>query len=70
MHSPASAAWDCSEPPEPRGTLPRVTAAIELTQLSIITMGLVWIPCGIDDCRIGVAYAPLGEVLADMSSAS
>jgi predicted GH43/DUF377 family glycosyl hydrolase len=32
--------------------------------------GLVWIPYGIDDCRIGVAYAPLGEVLADMSSAS
>jgi len=30
--------------------------------------GLVWIPYGIDDCRIGVAYAPLGEVLADMSS--
>jgi predicted GH43/DUF377 family glycosyl hydrolase len=32
--------------------------------------GLVWIPYGIDDCRIGVAYAPLGEVLADMSRAS
>jgi predicted GH43/DUF377 family glycosyl hydrolase len=32
--------------------------------------GLVWIPYGIDDCRIGVAYAPLAEVLADMSSAS
>jgi predicted GH43/DUF377 family glycosyl hydrolase len=32
--------------------------------------GLVWIPYGIDDSRIGVAYAPLGEVLADMSSAS
>jgi predicted GH43/DUF377 family glycosyl hydrolase len=31
---------------------------------------LVWIPYGIDDCRIGVAYAPLGEVLADMSSVS
>jgi predicted GH43/DUF377 family glycosyl hydrolase len=31
---------------------------------------LVWIPYGIDDCRIGVAYAPLAEVLADMSSAS
>ena len=31
--------------------------------------GLVWIPYGIDDCRIGVAYAPLGEMLADMSSA-
>jgi len=31
---------------------------------------LVWIPHGIDDSRIGVAYAPLGEVLADMSSAS
>ena len=32
--------------------------------------GLLWIPCSIDDCRIEVAYAPLGEVLADMSSAS
>ncbi|HEV2253420.1 MAG TPA: glycoside hydrolase family 130 protein [Streptosporangiaceae bacterium] len=32
--------------------------------------GLVWIPYGIDDCRIGVAYAPLGELLADLSSAS
>jgi predicted GH43/DUF377 family glycosyl hydrolase len=32
--------------------------------------GLVWIPYGIDDCRVGVAYAPLGEVLADMSSVS
>ena len=32
--------------------------------------GLVWIPYGIDDSRIGVAYAPLDEVLADMSSAS
>jgi predicted GH43/DUF377 family glycosyl hydrolase len=32
--------------------------------------GLVWIPYGIDDCRIGVAYAPLGEVLAGMSSVS
>jgi predicted GH43/DUF377 family glycosyl hydrolase len=31
---------------------------------------LVWIPYGIDDSRIGVAYAPLAEVLADMSSAS
>jgi predicted GH43/DUF377 family glycosyl hydrolase len=32
--------------------------------------GLVWIPYGIDDYRVGVAYAPLGEVLADMSTAS
>ncbi len=32
--------------------------------------GLVWIPYGIDDCHIGVAYAPLREVLADMISAS
>jgi predicted GH43/DUF377 family glycosyl hydrolase len=32
--------------------------------------GLVWIPYGIDDSRIGVAYAPLGAVLADMSRAS
>ena len=32
--------------------------------------GLVWIPYGIDDSRIGVAYAPLGEVLADLSRVS
>ena len=32
--------------------------------------GVVWIPYGIDDCRIGVAYAPLGAVLAELSSAS
>jgi predicted GH43/DUF377 family glycosyl hydrolase len=32
--------------------------------------GLVWIPYGIDDGRIGVAYAPLAEVLADLSTAS
>ncbi len=32
--------------------------------------GLAWIPYGIDDCRIGVAYAPLGAVPAGMSSAS
>jgi predicted GH43/DUF377 family glycosyl hydrolase len=31
---------------------------------------LVWIPYGIDDGRIAVAYAPLREVLADLSSAS
>jgi predicted GH43/DUF377 family glycosyl hydrolase len=31
---------------------------------------LVWIPYGINDSRIGVAYAPLGEVLADLSSVS
>jgi predicted GH43/DUF377 family glycosyl hydrolase len=30
--------------------------------------GLLWIPYGIDDSRIGVAYAPLGEVLADVST--
>jgi predicted GH43/DUF377 family glycosyl hydrolase len=32
--------------------------------------GLVWIPYGVDDSRIAVAYAPLAEVLADLSSAS
>jgi predicted GH43/DUF377 family glycosyl hydrolase len=32
--------------------------------------GLVWIPYGINDRRIGVAYAPLCEVLADMINAS
>jgi predicted GH43/DUF377 family glycosyl hydrolase len=30
--------------------------------------GLLWIPYGIADCRIGVAYAPLDEVLADMTA--
>jgi predicted GH43/DUF377 family glycosyl hydrolase len=32
--------------------------------------GLLWIPYGIDDRRIGVAYAPLDAVLAGLSSAS
>jgi predicted GH43/DUF377 family glycosyl hydrolase len=32
--------------------------------------GLVWMPYGIDDSRIGVAYAPLAEVLADLTSVS
>ncbi|HEY2505185.1 MAG TPA: glycoside hydrolase family 130 protein [Streptosporangiaceae bacterium] len=32
--------------------------------------GLIWIPYGIGDSRIGVAYAPLGEVLADLSRPS
>jgi predicted GH43/DUF377 family glycosyl hydrolase len=32
--------------------------------------GLLWIPYGIDDRRIGVAYAPLDEVLAGLSRAS
>jgi predicted GH43/DUF377 family glycosyl hydrolase len=32
--------------------------------------GLVWIPYGVDDSRIEVAYAPLGDVLADLSSSS
>jgi predicted GH43/DUF377 family glycosyl hydrolase len=32
--------------------------------------GLVWIPYGIGDSRIAVAYAPLDELLADLSSAS
>ena len=32
--------------------------------------GMLWMPYGVDDCRIGVAYAPLGDVLADLSSAS
>jgi len=31
---------------------------------------LLWIPYGIDDSRIGVAYAPLEEVLAGLSSPS
>jgi predicted GH43/DUF377 family glycosyl hydrolase len=30
--------------------------------------GLVWIPYGMGDSRIGVAYAPLDEVLADMGA--
>jgi predicted GH43/DUF377 family glycosyl hydrolase len=32
--------------------------------------GLVWIPYGIGDGRIGVAYAPLSAVLADLSRVS
>jgi predicted GH43/DUF377 family glycosyl hydrolase len=32
--------------------------------------GLVWIPYGIGDSRIAVAYAPLDELLADLSSIS
>ena len=32
--------------------------------------GLLWIPYGIDDSRIGVAYAPLAAVLAGLSSRS
>ena len=35
---------------------------------AIVHDGLLWIPYGIDDNRIGVAYAPLDEVLADLSS--
>jgi len=35
---------------------------------SLLHDGLLWIPYGIDDSRIGVAYAPLGEVLTDLSS--
>jgi predicted GH43/DUF377 family glycosyl hydrolase len=37
---------------------------------SFLHDGRVWIPYGIDDSLIGVAYAPLGAVLADMSSVS
>jgi len=32
--------------------------------------GLIWIPYGIGDSRIGVAYVVLGDVLAELSSAS
>jgi predicted GH43/DUF377 family glycosyl hydrolase len=32
--------------------------------------GLVWIPYGVDDARIRVAYVPLGELLASLSSVS
>ena len=35
---------------------------------ALVHDGLLWIPYGIDDSRIGVAYAPLREVLADLSS--
>ena len=35
---------------------------------AIVHDGLLWIPYGIDDSRIGVAYAPLDEVLADLSN--
>jgi predicted GH43/DUF377 family glycosyl hydrolase len=37
---------------------------------SLLHDGLLWIPYGIDDSRIGVAYTPLRDVLADLSSSS
>jgi predicted GH43/DUF377 family glycosyl hydrolase len=37
---------------------------------AVLHDGLVWIPYGIDDARIGVAYAPLGELLAGLTSVS
>jgi predicted GH43/DUF377 family glycosyl hydrolase len=37
---------------------------------AVLHDGLVWIPYGIDDARIGVAYVPLGELLAGLSSVS
>ena len=37
---------------------------------SLVHDGLLWIPYGINDSRIAVAYAPLDEVLADMSRVS
>jgi predicted GH43/DUF377 family glycosyl hydrolase len=37
---------------------------------SFLHDGLVWIPYGVDDSRIAVAYAPLDEVLADLTRVS
>ncbi|MGD0603204.1 MAG: glycosylase [Streptosporangiaceae bacterium] len=56
-----SPAWD-----EQDGYVPHVVYSCG----AFLHDGLVWIPYGIDDCRIGVAYAPLAEVLAELSSAS
>jgi predicted GH43/DUF377 family glycosyl hydrolase len=53
-------------PDEQDGYVPNVVYSCG----ALLHDGLVWIPYGIDDCRIGVAYAPLGEVLAELSSAS
>jgi predicted GH43/DUF377 family glycosyl hydrolase len=51
-------------PDEQNGYVPNVVYSCG----ALLHDGLVWIPYGIDDYRIGVAYAPLGDVLADLSS--
>jgi predicted GH43/DUF377 family glycosyl hydrolase len=51
---------------EPGGYVPNVVYSCG----AFLHDGLVWIPYGIDDSRVGVAYAPLDAVLADMSSRS
>ena len=74
MHSPCREPLQIRFVPDPRlllageqrvglGQDERVGAASRVTLPRVI-------PYGIDDSRIGVAYAPLGQVLADMSSAS
>ena len=45
-----------------------LTPELKWLALTVILTGLLWIPYGIDDSRIGVAYAPLDEVLADLSN--
>jgi predicted GH43/DUF377 family glycosyl hydrolase len=66
---PHPATPPCPAPPMPHeqdGYVPNVVYSCG----ALLHDGLVWIPYGIDDYRVGVAYAPLGEVLADMSTAS
>jgi predicted GH43/DUF377 family glycosyl hydrolase len=53
-------------PDEQDGYVPNVVYSCG----SFLHDGLLWIPYGIDDRRIGVAYAPLNEVMAGLSSAS
>jgi predicted GH43/DUF377 family glycosyl hydrolase len=54
------------EPGERDGYVPNVVYSCG----AFLHDGLLWIPYGVDDGRIGVAYAPLREVLADLSRAS
>jgi predicted GH43/DUF377 family glycosyl hydrolase len=54
------------EPGERDGYVPSVVYSCG----AFLHDGLVWIPYGLNDGRIGVAYAPLDAVLADLSSAS
>ena len=54
------------EPGERDGYVPSVVYSCG----AVLHDGLVWIPYGLNDGRIKVAYAPLDAVLADLSSAS
>ena len=47
------------EPAEQDGYVPNVVYSCG----GVVHDGLLWLPCGIGDARIGVAYVPVGEVL-------